>query len=170
MFTIGSKIGLRIKQVSDEGLQFIKREEGCILRPYNDSSGFATIGIGHLIGKRKVNNLDITEYKSFNERDALDLLRKDLKIVEDCMEELIKVDLLFNQYDAIASLVFNIGSQNFKESTLLKDLNNQKYNSVYEDYMLYCKSNNKEVYALKRRRGRERELFLRGTYIQTYCN
>ena len=45
-------------EISAEGVDFLMNNEGVKLTPYNDSKGFATIGVGHLIAKRKVTEQD----------------------------------------------------------------------------------------------------------------
>ena len=36
-----------IKQASQEGIDFLMNEEGCVLHPYKDQVGISTIGIGN---------------------------------------------------------------------------------------------------------------------------
>ena len=65
-------------------LSELKVFEGLELKPYNDSLGFATIGYGHLIAKRKVTPQDVKDFKGFTKEDAGSLLIEDMakKIAE----------------------------------------------------------------------------------------
>lgn len=51
-------------------LSDLKKFEGLRLTPYNDSEGYATIGYGHLIAKRPVNDEDFELWKGFDKEDA----------------------------------------------------------------------------------------------------
>ncbi len=137
-------------KISENGLHFIKNEEGCILHPYKDSKGLWTIGVGHLI-------VEDEHFGNITEKEAIKLLFNDIKNTEKSINNLVKVPLNQNQFDAICSLVFNIGSGNFKNSTLLKFLNSKNCSGAAEQFPKW-KFVNKQPILLPRRM-REKELF-----------
>lgn len=89
----------------------LKDEEGLRLIPYNDSRGFATIGIGHLIDKRNVTKEDLSEWKSFTSKQAEELFYED---VSKIVLELSKRLPLFSKIDGprkaiLANMAFQMG-------------------------------------------------------------
>lgn len=89
----------------------IKGHEGFRTRAYRRPAGIWTIGYGHTRG---VNSGDV-----ITESQAEKFLRADLETAERAILEQ-KLTLSQNQFDALVSFVFNVGTGNFKRSTLLK--------------------------------------------------
>ena len=116
--------------ISIKGIAFLAQREGTILHPYNDSKGFATIGIGHLIAKRNVNSQDKLDWAWLNTgEEAKALFNKDLKTVyEPAINKMVKVKLTPYQYDAIVSFTYNVGVHGLKISKFLNELNKGNYN------------------------------------------
>jgi lysozyme len=107
-------------QTSPAGRAAIARREGNVLKAYLDSVGELTIGVGHTsaAGSPKVvKGQTITAAES----DAI--LARDLASVEASVSSLVKVPLNQNEFDALVSLVFNIGAGGFKGSSVLRNLN-----------------------------------------------
>lgn len=102
--------------ISLNGIAHIKKWEGFRANRYLDEAGKPTIGYGHL--------LKIWEtYDTVSQAKAEQLLLDDLNSAEATVNRLVKVQLTQGQYDALVSFVFNVGSGNFAESTLLKMVN-----------------------------------------------
>lgn len=149
-----SKTATKLKNV-----ELIKRHEGLRLTAYlptpNDKW---TIGYGHTSTAKK--GMTITE------QEAEKLLLSDLAWVEDCIKRLVKVPLTQNQYDALGSLIFNIGEGNFSKSTVLKRLNSEDYKGAADAFLMWNKQRNKTtgkmdvLNGLTKRREEERKLFL----------
>lgn len=55
-----------------------------------------------------------------------ELLRKELVRFEKVVNNSIKVPINQNQYDALVSIAFNIGSAGFQNSTFVRRINNQE--------------------------------------------
>lgn len=121
-------------KTSDLGVQFIANEEGWRVgltdRVYVDFAGKRTIGYGHLVGE------DETFDEPISHDEALLLLAKDLARVERAVNDRVGVDINQNQFDALVSLVFNIGTGRFHESgcTVLRKLNAGDYGERVESY------------------------------------
>lgn len=143
-------------KVSSKGRQKIKQEEGERLVGYLDSRGIPTIGVGHTsaAGPPKV-----TKGMKITSAQSDEILSRDLGDVEGCINTSVKVPLTQNQFDALASLIFNIGEPAFKKSTLLKKLNAKDYAGAADQFPVWKKAGKDTAILLARRR-RERELFL----------
>ena len=71
----------------------------------------------------------------------------------------IKVPVAQNQFDAMCSLAYNIGTGSFLKSTLLKKVNAGDFIGASEEFLKWNKSGGKELLGLTRRRKREQDLF-----------
>jgi lysozyme len=88
------------------------------------------------------------------------MLRKDLAKFEDAVSKSVKVPLKQNQFDALVSLVYNIGPGNFQSSTLLKKLNAGEYQSAADQFPRWNRAGGKVLAGLTRRREAEKGLWL----------
>ncbi|WFZ22227.1 lysozyme [Citrobacter portucalensis] len=143
-------------QVSNSGIDFIKREEGEKLTGYPDSRGIPTVGVGHT---GNVNGKPVTVGMKISADQSSELLKGDLAWVEDTIRNYVKSPLVQNQYDALCSFIFNIGKNAFKGSTMLKLLNKANYQGAADEFPKWKKSGNDPDILLPRRQ-RERALFL----------
>ena len=96
---------------------------------------------------------------SITEDTAEALLQQDLKEFEDHIDNLVTVDLNQNQFDALVAWTFNLGAGNLKSSTMLKVLNEEKYDEVPEQMQRWNKAAGKVLHGLVRRRTAESLLF-----------
>jgi len=143
-------------QISQNGISKLKIEEGERLSAYLDSRGIPTIGTGHtgtVDGKPVSIGMTISKDKSS------ELLRSDLAWVEKTIAVSVKASLNQNQYDALCSLIFNIGDSAFNRSTVLRKINAKDYNGAADAFLMWKKSGNDPDILLPRRR-RERAMFL----------
>lgn len=135
----------------------IKEHEGLRLKAYLDSVGVWTIGYGDT-GPDVVKGLVITKAQ------AEERLRKRLVEFEGYVNDMVKVALTQNQFDALVSLVYNIGPTNFKSSTLLRKLNAGDYKGAAEQFLVWNKGRVKGslviLPGLVTRRAAERRMFL----------
>ena len=92
---------------------------------------------------------------------AEELLRQDVAWVEEALKKYVKVSINQNQFDALASLVFNIGETNFAGSTLLKKLNQSDYAGAADQFPRWKYQKGIELAGLVKRRAQERSLFLK---------
>jgi len=152
--------------LSDQGLENIRQYEKNRDRIYPDQAGKRTIGYGHLLlpgeDKQFANGIDA--------ETAQALLAKDIGIAEGAIRRLVKTPLSQQEYDALVSLAYNIGTgkDGFAGSTVLKKLNEGDYPAAADAILMWdkitqggakIKSN-----GLAERRGNERDLFLNGIY------
>lgn len=141
-------------RISQNGVEFIKQKEGIKLTEYLDVAGKPTIGVGHLIrpGEKFPHLLTMDQVDS--------LLRDDLSRIEAVVNEYVEVKIDQNQFDALCSLTFNIGTSAFITSTFLKLLN-EGHILKSADAMLHWDHVGKmESPGLLQRRKDEAKLFL----------
>lgn len=145
-------------RMSSKGLSFLSNEEGLRTHPYNDSAGHATIGVGHLIHRGRVTAADQERFRNFTRADAVRLLREDVSSRERAVNRLVGVPVNQNEFDALVSLVFNIGEgeKGFAGSTVRRKLNSGDRGGAADAFLMWRVGGP----GLINRRKRERSLFL----------
>ena len=133
-----------IYMIIDQGVNFIKRLEGCKLTAYQDIGGTWTIGYGHTRG--------VKEGDEISPHIANSMLETDLIMFEIELNRLVRVDLEPNQYDALLSFIYNLGATNLKDSTLLQYVNERKFDLVPDEIRKWNKVDGEVSLGLTRRR------------------
>ena len=140
-----------IQQLSANGLSLLKQFEGFRQYVYSDAAGHPTIGYGHKILPGEVFTNGITEPQ------AQTLLLADTAKAQASVRNLVKVPLTPHQFDALVSLVYNIGHGAFLNSTLLRLLNQSFYNAAAQQFLQWKFAGGKPI--LLSRRVKEKTLF-----------
>lgn len=147
------------QSLSDRGLGFIERHEGFVDHLYNDSAGNCTIGYGHLLHHGGCNSSDRARYPhGISRAQARTRLRADVGVAERAVRSDVKVRLNQHQFDALVSFTFNIGTNAFRGSTLLRVLNQGHYAQVPAQMMRWT------IGGLESRRRDEVRLWKYGQY------
>src|SRR6056297_1276916 len=100
-------------KINSAGLKIIKESEGLRLKAYKCPAGVWTIGYGHTKGVR--------EGDVITEEEAEKLLQEDVMLTEQFITRIasrLKKTIDGNQFSALVSFVYNIGTGAFKRSTL----------------------------------------------------
>lgn len=139
-----------VMKISEAGIKLICKWEEFRGYAYVCPAGLWTIGYGHTGGVKPTDKIDLAQGEAY--------LRKDLEVVERCLNSLA-IKLNQNQYDALCSLIFNIGTGNFLRSTLLKCLQAKQYDKASAEFLKWRKANGKVLKGLEARRKDEQELF-----------
>lgn len=103
-------------QISATGLALIKREEAFRSTWYRCAAGRPTIGYGHVIqpGEERFYKLSLTE------AEASEMLRQDVARQYGAhVAGRLRRPVTQNQFDALVSLCFNIGTGGFDKSSVL---------------------------------------------------
>ena len=125
--------------------------EGCELEAYQDSVGVWTIGYGHTKG--------VHEGMVITQEQAEQMLLDELKEYEGYVEDMVEVELTQEQFDALVVWVYNLGPTNFKNSTLLKRINEGNFEDVPYQMKRWNKAGGKVLLGLERRREAEAKMF-----------
>ena len=118
-------------KISEEGKQLIMKFEGCRLEPYRCSANVLTIGYGH--------TRTVVEGQNWSQDHAEEMLSNDLQEFEGYINNLVKVPVQQNMFDALVAWCFNIGPANAKSSSAIRLLNEGKYDEVPASMRLWNK-------------------------------
>ena len=138
-------------KTSHKGIDLIKEFEGLRLKAYKCPGGVWTIGYGHTAGVKP--GMTITE------EQAEQFLKEDLIVFENAVNNQ-KLSINQNQFDALVSLIYNIGIGNFQKSTLLRKTRvNPNDNSIMDEFLKWVYSKGRVLPGLQRRRLAEMKLY-----------
>lgn len=141
------------KRTNANGLLLIKSFEGLRLHAYRDAVGIWTIGYGTTRGVRPGMQISEAEAEKF--------LQQDLTRFEQSINEAVEVPINDNQFSALVSFTYNVGSGAFRSSTLLRLLNQrQDVRAVADQFPRWNRAGGRVLAGLTRRRNAERALFL----------
>ena len=140
---------------SEKGIAIIRRFEGLELEAYDDGGGVLTIGFGHT-------GSDVYLGLKIDEEEAIRLLKFDLLVAEECVDESVEVQIGQCEFDALVSFVYNVGCKAFKSSTLLRLLNAGNKEAARAQFSRWNKDNGKVLAGLTNRRAAEAHLFGEG--------
>lgn len=146
-----------VRDISSVGYNMIKKWEGLKLEAYQDVAGIWTIGIGTI---KYPNGVRVRKGDTCTAEQALSYLANDCLWVDSCLDDNITVPVTQNQFDALASLTYNIGATAFKNSTLLSKLNKKEYSAAADEFLRWVNAGGKRSQGLVNRREDERKLFL----------
>ena len=144
-------------RLSQNGVNFIKSHEALRLKAYQDSKGVWTIGWGHT---KNVHPGDV-----ITREQAEQFIRDDFAWVE----RTLNVDLVAgrdkplvtqNEFDALCSLVFNIGSNAYLDSTVRRKIRQGDKMAAARAFKMWVYSEHKFIQGLANRRADEVRLFL----------
>jgi len=142
-------------QLSYNGARRIGEFEGFRDKAYKDSAGIWTIGFGTI----KIDDRPVAQGDTITREQATIQMQKDLAWAQTAVNKLVRPGLAQHQFDALVSLVYNIGETNFSKSTLLKHLNQQNFILAAQEFPKWNKAGGKVVQGLTNRRNAEREWF-----------
>jgi lysozyme len=148
-------------KISKEGLELIKGFEKFMPNPYIDAVGVPTIGYGntYYTDGRKVTMQDAP----ITEAQATILLET---VFDKDFAKFIPQNVNQNQFDAMASLIYNIGAGAFNGSTLRKKvIANPNDASIEQEFLKWNKGRKNgqlvELRGLTIRRKKESELYIK---------
>ena len=139
-------------RISKNGLDFIKKCEGCKLFAYRCPSGVLTIGYG--------STKNVKAGMAITQQQAEQRLLDDVAPLEAYLNKM-GVNFTQNEFDALISWLFNLGIGNFESSTLKKKIcQNAPDIEVTGQMVRWFLSNKKPLKGLKMRRCDEANMFL----------
>jgi len=139
-------------RINAAGLELIKSFEGLRLNSYLDAVGVWTIGYGH--------TRTAGPGQSVSFAGATALLREDVATFERAVTQAVRVPITANQYAALVSFAYNVGSGALNSSTLLRRLNAGDTFGAANELLRWNRAGGRVLAGLTRRREAERALFL----------
>ncbi len=141
------------KRTNKNGLLLIKSFEGLRLKAYRDAVGIWTIGYGMTRG--------VQPDMSISEAEAEQFLQQDLIRFEQAINDAVNAPVNDNQFSALVSFTYNVGSGALRSSTLLKLLNARNdLRHTAAEFPRWNRAGGRVLEGLTRRRNAERALFL----------
>jgi lysozyme len=148
-----------MRRVNKAGIDLIKSFEGLFKKPYLCPANVPTIGYGTIQypNGKKVTMAD----REISEKEAEAYLIHEVEEKSKAVEKMCKVPLNDNEFAALTSFSYNVGSRALETSTLMKLLNAGTNRTLVADQFLrWDKAGGKQLPGLTRRRQAERALFL----------
>ncbi|KAJ2386933.1 hypothetical protein GGI05_004231, partial [Coemansia sp. RSA 2603] len=141
----------------------IKQLEGFVSHPSPDPVGVPTVGYGHQC--RQPGCTEITQRLPLSPEDADLLLRQDIGSYVAALEMAVdsRVTMNDNQWGALVSWAYNVGTESVRHSELVRRLN-QGLNPetiVRQELPKWVSVNNIRLPGLVKRRAEEINLFLK---------
>lgn len=144
-------------QISNKGIELIKRFEGLELKAYQDSVGVWTIGYGWT---QPVDGKKIGPGMVIDQATADRLLKCGVVQYEQGVNQLMKVKITQGQFDALVSFAYNLGLRSLSTSTLLRKLNTGDKQGAANEFGKWVNAGGVKLAGLVKRRSAEREFFL----------
>lgn len=138
------------RNLSANGLNLIKSFEGCKLTAYKSlpTEKYYTIGYGHY-------GSDVTAGMKITKEQAEELLLQDCKkAIKNVNSFMSKYNFNQNQFDALVSFAFNVGSINQLTASGTRTLE-----QISSKITAYNKSGGRVIEGLVKRRAKEKELY-----------
>ena len=143
--------------ISPSGIDLICNFEGKRLTAYDDGVGVWTIGFGTTVYP---NGIKVMKGDTCTEAQAKTYMAHDLKKFEATVNKAVTVQLNQNQFDALVSLAYNIGTNAFSKSTLVKKLNANDNRAAADQFDVWVNAGGKRMQGLVNRRAKEKALFI----------
>lgn len=143
-------------KISDNGLNLIKRFEGCRLTAYQDAVGVWTIGYGTTNADKAITGTTICQGLKISQATADDWLRQSVdKKYGPKVDKYSKYEWNQNEFDALVSFAYNIGSIDGLTAS-----GSRSKEEIADKILAYNKAGGKVLSGLIRRRQEERKLFI----------
>lgn len=125
--------------VSLDGMKLIAGFEGFRSVAYKDIAGVWTIGFGTTVYP---NGVRVKKGDTCTREQALLWKKHDIEFFERHVNRIITVPLTQRQFDAVVSLVYNIGVKAFEDGTVDDLINAGKHKEAVEVWAKYNKARN----------------------------
>jgi lysozyme len=155
--------GVTLRTVFPLGVDTTKQSEGWVAHLYDDAAGYCTIGYGHLIKKARCDGTEPSQFRAgLTLPQGESILVGDMAGAQYTVMTAVVVPMTDGQFASLVDFVFNVGSTNFRGSTLLSTVNARELDRVEGQFNRWVMANGKPWPGLATRRQREVTLFFTG--------
>lgn len=140
------------RSINDMGFRLLTTFESCHLTAYQGADKRWMIGFGTTRNVQPGQRITPSQAENF--------LRKDLHPFEKAVLNYIQVPLNDDQFSSLICFIYNIGDENFRDSTLRFVLNRGDYQVAANHFLHWNQISGTEIPELTYRRQAERALFL----------
>ena len=154
-------------KLDQTGYELIARLEGTRTRAYPDSAGIPTIGIGFIrytLGARAGQRVKPGDTIGADEIRAEFL--NQVQGYEAAVRQYVRAPLTQSQFNACVSLCYNIGVAAFAKSSVVRLLNEKRYQAACAAFALWNKAGGRVVQGLANKRATEQQKFFRESPAQ----
>ena len=145
-------------KLNSVGYDLIKGFEGLSLKPYKCSANISTVGYGNTYYENGV-KVQMSDPPITKQR-AEELLKHSADRYASKVANLLKKPVTQNQFNALVSFAYNVGTGSFQSSTLLKKVNiNPNDLTIRSEFLRWNKANKVVVNGLTTRRIEESKLY-----------
>jgi len=145
---------MKITKIDANGIKLITDWEGLKLKPYLCSANVPTIGYGSTRYENG-NKVKLTDAPITKER-ALELFKNTLHTYERDVDALVRDDINQNQFNALVSFAYNLGTTALRNSTLLKKVNlNPNDKTIANEFVKWVNAGGRRIQGLVNRRNAE---------------
>lgn len=149
---------MKITKIDNKGIDLIASHEGFKPKPYLCPANVPTVGFGttRYPNGTKVNLND----REITKEEALSFLQYNVKIFELDVDAMATDNLNQNQFNALVSFAYNLGSQALKSSTLLKKVNtNMLDKTIRDEFNKWVHAGGDVLPGLVKRRKNEADMY-----------
>ena len=148
----------KIIKIDSAGIDLITNFEGLKLKPYLCSAKVPTIGYGSTRYENGI-KVKLTDQPITKQR-AIELFQNTLIKFEEAVDDFTTDKVNQNQFNALVSFCYNVGSTALKNSTLLRIVNvNHNSEKIKGEFVKWVKAGGKTVQGLLNRRNAEIEMY-----------
>jgi lysozyme len=152
---------VNLPPILPDGTAATEKFEGWVPYLYNDSAKYCTIGFGHLIDKSPCNGSEPYQ-NGLTMPAGVNLLQQDMYSAHLTVYKAVTVKLTDGQTAALTDFVFNVGSANFRNSSLLRAINGNQGDDVPAQFRRWVYARGKKWPGLVERREGEITLYYLG--------
>lgn len=157
-----------VMSLSDNGVKMIAQFEKFVGKPYLDMVGVWTIGYGNTYypNRTKVKGTDKHLTEAQAAKLKMDIINLDFAPAVNIMlaNEITKGKISQNQFDALVSLAYNIGTNGLQGSSVIRHIKAGATTKAADSFLLWNKGKvngvRRTIKGLTNRREAERKLFL----------
>lgn len=137
--------------LSGAGVVALQHDEGVVKQVYLDPVAIPTVCTGH-VTTEKVGTVK-------TDAECAQLLQQDTGIAQRAVQRLVLVPVSQDQFDALVSFTFNVGTGALASSTLLRYLNQGMCHEAAWEFLKWNKAKGRVLAGLTLRRQRESAKF-----------